>query len=54
MFVEDFARLALDGQLAIAAKAIKVIVPLLQHKGQPTDLAFGQQQAQLGMAVERA
>jgi len=38
----------------IAPEAFEVIIPLLQHKGQPADLAFGQQQAELGMAVERA
>jgi hypothetical protein len=27
---------------------------LLQHERQPADLAFREQQAQLGMAVERA
>src|SRR5215468_9712752 len=54
MFVEDLARLALDRQFAIAPEAVEVVIPLLKHERQPADLAFGEQQAQLGMTVERA
>src|SRR5579885_3067441 len=53
MLVEDFAWLALDRHRAVATKPIEVVVPLLQHEGQPANLAFGQQQAQFGMAIER-
>src|SRR5580700_2807959 len=54
VLVEDFARLALDRQLAIAAEALEIVVPLLEQERQPADLAFGHQQAQLWIAVERA
>src|ERR1700691_6162079 len=53
MFAEDFARLSLDRHRAIATEALEVVIPLLQQEGQPADLAFGHQQAQLGMAIER-
>ena len=54
MLVEDLAGLARDRHRLVATEALEVIIPLLQQERQPADLALGQQQPQLGVAVERA